>query len=156
MASRTEWASILLPLHTEGCRAIGSHCEVCGLRCFHHDALWQHNYALYLTSHGSPNHISNSSGSSSTAAAAVVEKLRDAGGGGEEVWSSDPGAKQMQRSGRRLESRHRGAEKGCQRSGSGLSLCINVRLRALARRAGSWDTEGQGWQRSVRSRKREC
>lgn len=68
LPSWTVGASILLTLHTERYRVIGSQRDVLGLRCFHHDVLWQHNYALHLTSHGSPNHISCSSGSSVPAA----------------------------------------------------------------------------------------
>lgn len=37
-----------------------------------------------------------------------------------------------------------GAEQGCRRSVSGLSLCINVRLRTVARRARAKALRGKG------------
>lgn len=64
-------ASIVSMPYTEekrGKRERPHHHSIQGQDCFHCDALRQHNYALYLTSHGSSNLISSSSESSSSGA----------------------------------------------------------------------------------------
>lgn len=144
------WASILSVLHAEGCRVIGSQCL--GLRCFHHDVLWQHNYALYLALHGSPNHISCSLESSIPAATVELRERAEGRGGredGEEEGGEARSLKLSKWNAKAVDWRPdaEGAEQGCRRSASGLSLCINVRLRALARRAGSKAPRGKGGKR---------
>lgn len=85
--------SVSLHFIGAACRMIQSDSipmQCLGLRCFHHDVLWQHNYALYLASHGSSNHISCSLESSIPAATAELRERvegwgRDERGG--EAWS---------------------------------------------------------------------
>lgn len=132
----------------------GSQRDVWRLRRFHHDVLWQHNYALDLTWHGSPNHISCGSECSIPTAAAAAELRGGAARMGVLGWvNSEPGAKQRERNGNWRPGAE-GAEQRCRRSAHGLSLCISVRLWALASGAGAEAPRGRGGKK--RSKTGEC
>lgn len=149
-------ASILLTLHTVGCG--GSQRDVFGMRRFHHDVLWQHNYALKLTSHGSPNHISCSSESRIPAAALELR------GGAEEGcgelwrggWSSEPEAKRMECNSSGLETRRRGDWIGMSEERQWFFTLHQHQIKGTGKKSRSEGTEGQGWQKSAVSKRGEC
>lgn len=125
---------------------IESHRDVWGLRCFHHDVLWQHNYALYLTSHGSPSHISSSLLAATGAEGGSAGRKRGLGGEGGEAWSLKRSTCKAKGSG--LEARRRGGWMGMSEERQRSFTLHHRQIKGTGEKSRSWGTEGQGWQKS--------